>query len=320
MNNQDAETIFGVVVTYNRKSLLMECIASLLNQNRKLDKIVIIDNASTDGTEVMITENFGDRDDLKYLKLAENIGGSGGFYEGIKYCYDMNADWIWIMDDDSEPSINCLQSMVELSRTQPTAGVICPLIQHKYSRHYQWHHHKLLDKYLYKDINLNCIYEESRLLNEEFIEIDSNAFVGPMIRRNLVSLYGLPEKDYFIWIDDLEYIYRLSRHTRCLLSVKSLIFHKDNNIDPNTGSLNRDSIWKLYYGTRNRLLFVKRHQKIFRYKFIFYFRQFATSFKSFIVLLLVKRAGRKSTITLLGFWHGMINKRGKVVQPFKLNI
>lgn len=85
--------VAAVVVTYNRKELLRECLNALLNQTRPLDEIIVIDNASTDGTQEMIAKEFPY---ITYVLMSENIGGAGGFHEGMKLAYEKGYDWIWV--------------------------------------------------------------------------------------------------------------------------------------------------------------------------------------------------------------------------------
>ena len=92
--------IAAVVVTYNRKEYLLNNISHLLNQeNNNLD-IIIIDNASTDGTKDAI-EEFIINNQVIYVNTGMNLGGAGGFNYGIKFAYELNYDYIWIMDDDT---------------------------------------------------------------------------------------------------------------------------------------------------------------------------------------------------------------------------
>ena len=82
--------IIAVVVTYNRRELLKRNIHSLRQQDSPLSAIVVVNNGSTDGTAEWLAEQH----DLKVVS-QENVGGSGGFYTGIREAYDMGADWIW---------------------------------------------------------------------------------------------------------------------------------------------------------------------------------------------------------------------------------
>ena len=78
------ESICAIVVTYNRKELLLNCLHALLEQSFSLSHIVIVNNASTDGTIDFLAKNgFINNSQFTLLNLPENQGGAGGFYEGI---------------------------------------------------------------------------------------------------------------------------------------------------------------------------------------------------------------------------------------------
>ncbi len=121
---KNKETVCAVVVTYNRKNLLMECLDALMRQTRQLDAIYLIDNFSDDGTAELLLENgyinklpaenvdepteleidFDNSEligffnngiedkkakiektiKIYYVRMNDNTGGAGGFYEGIK--------------------------------------------------------------------------------------------------------------------------------------------------------------------------------------------------------------------------------------------
>ena len=88
-----------VIVTYNRLVLLQECVEACIKQEEKFDKILIINNASTDGT----TEYL---ENLKYenvivINSTENLGGAGGFYKGIEQAQKYDLDYLLLIDDDA---------------------------------------------------------------------------------------------------------------------------------------------------------------------------------------------------------------------------
>jgi len=143
------DSVCAVVVTYNRKSLLIECLEALKSQTRPVQAIYLIDNASTDGTpEYLLEKGFikdllnkklkepwekeyeinnvldGNSIKLFYLRMHENTGGAGGFYEGVKRGYEKGYDWLWLMDDDTIPTKSALENSLECSLKVSNIGYI----------------------------------------------------------------------------------------------------------------------------------------------------------------------------------------------------
>ena len=108
-------TTAAVIVTYNRRALLRECLSAVLSQTAACD-VLVIDNHSTDGTGEMVKELMvsreetpdGDERDITYLNTGKNLGGSGGFSYGMKEAVKRSYEYLWIMDDDCVPERDCL--------------------------------------------------------------------------------------------------------------------------------------------------------------------------------------------------------------------
>lgn len=241
--------VCAVIVTYNRLEMLKECIDALLNQTYSLDGILIINNNSTDGTKEYLDGLVKENKKVQALHLNENIGGAGGFHIGVKEAYEQGYDWIWIMDDDAEPDINCLHNLMNFISSNKNVGFVAPVIINKYSGDCQNYHHKKVNKTLTRDIPIPL----ESIKSKEVIEVDANAFVGPLISRQVIKAVGFPREDFFIWLDDTEYTYRIKQKMNSYLITNALIYHKD-------GTAPIDSIknfWKVCYGLRNRSLWIK---------------------------------------------------------------
>jgi GT2 family glycosyltransferase len=111
---QHQQRVCAVIVTHNRKELLRECIAAVQAQTERLARILVLDNASTDGTDAMLRDEFAgaDADSIEIVRLPENIGGAGGFREGLKRAADGGYDWIWLMDDDTIAAPTALERLL----------------------------------------------------------------------------------------------------------------------------------------------------------------------------------------------------------------
>ncbi|MFY9636747.1 MAG: glycosyltransferase, partial [Cellulosimicrobium cellulans] len=93
------EQVAAVVVTYNRVDKLGRVLDSILAQTRPVDRLIVIDNASTDSTPQLLSV-YDDDPRVEIVRLDSNTGGAGGFSAGMERAYERGADWVWIMDDD----------------------------------------------------------------------------------------------------------------------------------------------------------------------------------------------------------------------------
>ena len=189
--------VIAVVVTYNRLELLKRNI-HCLRQNKPLDSILVVNNGSTDGTGQWLAT----QPDLHVL-TQENVGGSGGFYTGIREAFRQEADWIWCMDDDVFPRPDCLEQLLRHA-SAPRVGILAP--------------RRLLEGHIFtndfQQLNLTNPFASMyrRKLKKQAVneptEICGTAFEGLCISKEAVAKIGFPNKDLFIFCDDTDYCIR----------------------------------------------------------------------------------------------------------------
>jgi len=80
--------VCAIVVTHNRKGLLRDCLAAIEAQTTAPERVLVVDNASTDGTPAVLRDEFPD---VEVLSLEENEGSAGGFHEGMKRAHQDGA-------------------------------------------------------------------------------------------------------------------------------------------------------------------------------------------------------------------------------------
>lgn len=256
------ETVAAVVVTYNRKQLLTECLDALLAQSRPVDKILLIDNASTDGTPELLREyGYLDNPVIDYVRLPENTGGAGGFYEGVKRGYEAGYDWVWLMDDDTIASSDCLAELVKaenVARNRFKIGYIASRVTWNNG---EIHLMNIPDiQSMNHDIPFNEIEDMSLLV------IRSCSFVSTLLSRKAIFSCGLPMKEMFIWGDDVEFFRRISSSEFIgFYCNKSVANHKTSeNHNTNIFIDGMSNLWKYKFGIRNDM-YLTRVEKGFLY-------------------------------------------------------
>ena len=283
-----SETVCAVVVTYNRKKLLIECLEALENQSKPVDAIYIVDNASTDGTAELLLkngylnelpanelkENFEktlkkNNTIIHYLKMPENTGGAGGFHEGVKNAYKKGYDWLWLMDDDTVTTANSLKTLFDkMPLVSEKIGFMSSKILWKEG---EIHLQNLpgIDDTRKPIVNLPF----NKYEDEGLLIIETSTFVSFLINRDVIEKVGLPIKEFFIWADDIEYTKRiLELGFIGIYSKDSIVYHKTttNYYGVDLEMLNAENLWKSFYGIRNAL-FLCRKKSIAYYIFYFLF-------------------------------------------------
>lgn len=254
MNNN----VIAVIVTYNRLELLKRVIDSLCNQTKTLEKIIIVNNGSTDGTSDYLSSFI--YNELFLIVCQENVGGSGGFYRGIQEAMKFDCDWIWCMDDDVFPRKDCLQIMCSLGNLDPNIGIITAK--------------RIMNGSFFssecRKLNLTNPFRRLHgpaLTDDEIkdgkpIEMETMAFEGPLIRKQLVDIIGLPNKDLFILYDDTDYGYRcISAGYKLLLNPLAIIDKHYFVQSCSEEEFRQRNKWKLWYDIRNTSYFCHKYGK-----------------------------------------------------------
>lgn len=231
--------ICSIIVTFNRRELLARCARAVMGQTVRPDALIIVDNASTDGTfeylcgegivagaplqtEVMMESQVeGMR--VIYYRMPVNGGGAGGFHKGLELAHHMNEfDAFWMMDDDGYPTPECLEKQLAY-----------------------------LDKYDYvMPVSIN-IEEHTQLSwatklkkggkTESYAELVADwgeilpfvfPFNGSLLSKKIVDEVGYINPDLFIWGDDYEHYYRCLKAGFKPVTVLDAVFYHPANRAP----------------------------------------------------------------------------------------
>ncbi len=234
------ERVVAVVVTWNRKTLLAESLRAIKAQATPPAEVVVVDNASDDGTDQLLSEEFAD---VTVVTTSTNIGGAGGFAVGLDRALSADCDLVWLMDDDTVPNRTALSAL--LSARQ----------------HYGHSSPALLASRVVwtdgRDHPMNTPRAKPGVSVEELSDADavgcvpirSASFVSALVDADIARERGLPIADYFLWNDDFEFTTRLIRGHRGLYCPASVVVHKTAAF----GATDADPGERFYYEVRNKV-------------------------------------------------------------------
>ncbi|WP_018618490.1 glycosyltransferase family 2 protein [Spirosoma luteum] len=243
-------TVAAIVVTYNRLVDLKECIRSLRRQSYPLAAIVVFNNGSTDGTADWLAQQT----DLFCLTSRNNLGGAGGFHHGLKYAFEKQYDWFWVMDDDCSPEEGCLEKLLAIPLKETYAG-LAPTVYEE-DKIPAFHRANLT-----YSPNLSSLQEplEEKGNSTSISAIDFASFVGLLLPYSSVQAVGLPRSEFFIHNDDVEYSLRLKNQVGKIALLHTARIDHFCASKPALSQFNGrsayaiDKLWIRFYGIRNNI-------------------------------------------------------------------
>lgn len=245
------------ILSYNRREELTNTLRKVYEQDYKNIEIIVVDNASSDGSPEMVIDNFPA---VELIRLKKNIGIAGWNYGFEK----AKGDYILVLDDDSYPDVSTINSAIGIMNDK-TIGIVSLKI-----------------------------FNESRnkIENDERFSGYVNNFIGcgALISKELIQKIGGFNELLFLYSHEIEFAMRTMKSGYKIYFFKdSLITHTHSKFNRNTNAKGQDSRI-LYYGIRNRIIililyfpFYKISFRIVRILFGHLFN--ANSFASKIIVL-----------------------------------
>jgi GT2 family glycosyltransferase len=241
--------VAAVVVTYNRRDLLLESLAAVLGQTRAPDKVIVVDNASEDGTAAAVRDQFPS---VHLAELRRNSGGAGGFAGGMALALADGADLIWVMDDDTVPepgALNALLGARDRMAAQDRSGGPPALV----ASQVLWTDGREHPMNTPRRKPFAAKAERLAAAAVGCVPIRSASFVSILVDAAECRRRGLPRADYFLWNDDFEFTTRLLRGNTGLLCPASVVVHKTKTF----GSTDVDPGDRFFYEVRNKVWMFK---------------------------------------------------------------
>lgn len=299
------ERFIIVIVTYNRLELLKECLQCVNSQTIAPNKVIIVDNASTDGTHEFLVNMDANQNRIIIDTSPYNLGGAGGFYRGIEIASSFQCEWIVLIDDDAMLCPDYLETIANYSRKMPnvdafsgsvlTDGKIITDHRKRIIKGWRGHEEKVSEIEYKKD----------------FFEYDLSSFCGITLKKSLIDKIGFPIKDFFIWYDDTEYSLRIRKESS-IVNINSIwLNHKTKLVVNNVSEYMSNFNWKRYYGFRNRTFtYLKYGYRVYIIKYNL------RVIKHIIMLKLRKEVDKKICnynlhMVIRGVVDGVIGKLGK---------
>lgn len=250
--------LYVVILNTNRREDTLACLGSLKASTYPNQKILVLDNASTDGSPAAILQHFPE---VELIQLAENRGYAGNNNVGIQAALSRGAEWVLVLNEDTILAEDCLAELISFADPRPEIGIVGPLVYH------------------YSEPELIQSAGGSLGSNWESVHIgqnqpDQGQFSQPrpvdwisgcaiLVRRSVIEQVGALDERFFYYWEETEWCLRARKAGWQVWHVpRAKLWHKGVQRDYRPGPN------VTYYSTRNRLLMIKKHDAPLRVRLL----------------------------------------------------
>ncbi len=239
------ERVAVVVVTHNRRDLLRTCLEAVVSQDRRPDLVIVVDNASSDGTAEVVRREYPT---FELLSLERNEGGAGGFHAGLLAAHRRGADWTWLLDDDAIARSDSLRMLLD-SRDRldglPRPSLLASRVDWRDGRPHP--------------MNMPIVRRRDgthlvKACRAGLVPLRAASFVSMLVSRAAVDHHGLPCRHYFFQADDIEYTARVLRDRWGYMVPESVVEHR--TAKPHTAFSDGGHL-RFYHHARNTVFMLR---------------------------------------------------------------
>jgi len=239
--------VYILVLNWNNWKDTNECLASLQGLDYNHWKVIVLDNGSTDGSLRHIRERH---QEVEIMKLGDNLGFANGNNAGIRTAVERGAEYVWLLNNDTEVDPGALRALVETAESDPRIGAVGSAI---YSMA------KPEQLLAWGGGYINFWLGRSRHfvspMSDNQLEFVTGASL--LLRRPVLESVGLLDEGFFMYCEDADYCFRLRRAGwRLAVAGGSRVWHKEQ------GSVGKKSTLLDSYFNRSVARFLQRNAPI----------------------------------------------------------
>ena len=230
-----------IIVNYNGKHLLKECLDSVLGQSYGDFELIFVDNGSSDGSVDHVVENYNDGR-IKFALSKENLGFAGGNNLGYKYA---EGEFVVLLNNDTRVNENWLKELVDVLESDENIGIVQSLVITEGIPAEYYKKNGTINLLGHNVMGFFDIGEDGK---GEILQANGCSLI---IRWKLVKeLGGLFPDEYFAYAEDTYLSLKVLFYGKKIMHTsKSIVYHKGN-----ATAKEQISSRLYFYRERNRLL------------------------------------------------------------------
>ena len=215
--------IYIIILNWKGLDDTLECLGTIAKLDYQNHHVVVIDNGSSDNSGAIIQEKYPMVD---MIHNTQNLGFTGGNNQGIQYAMDREADYVWLLNNDTIAEPDSLRLLVEAAESSKDIGLVSPLIHyyHEPERIQYCGSYTDWNRLIFRNRDYNQIP-----LGKHLIENELNWGTALLIKRDVIEKVGYLNNKYFAYNEDYEYSFRaIKAGYRSVIHLYARIYHKDS--------------------------------------------------------------------------------------------
>jgi GT2 family glycosyltransferase len=238
-----------LILTWNTRDEVLTCVEHAVAADYPNYEVVVIDNASRDGTSAALRE---EHPDVTLLENSMNLGYAGGNNRGLRYALEQGAEYMLIINSDTIMPQDLLSKVMQVASCSDDIAAVGVKNLKMDDPSTVWVAYPELT---YGRQLLNVVGREQPDSPEYDVVKDVDGVAGScmLLSRRAVEEVGLLDELFFMYHEDLDWCQRaISKGYRCVYAGTAHILHKGSS---STGMTRAG----YYFLVRNAIIFARRH-------------------------------------------------------------
>lgn len=286
--------VYTVILTWNHKDVTAECLYSVLSIDYPKHMVIVVDNASQDGTAEFVRRTFPE---ITVIENERNLGYAAGCNVGIRYALEQGAEYIFLLNNDTLVRSDLIDVLVSWAEAHPDDGILTPLIRYADEPKRVWFAGSrrswlTLDS---KDFGPG---RPEYVSTEQSREVDYALGCAMFIRSQVLQRVGLFDESFFMYYEDMDLSLRAQSAGYKLRYVPTAaVWHRVEVSTSNASPL------RYYYKSRGGVRFFRKYVRGIRWLIILPYR-LGSGIKT-LVKLLSQQQVQSARAYVLGLWDGV---------------